>query len=119
MTIGRHFLKALATGGVGLFVRGKPGEVLAHIRGGSLNPRIPKYRTPMLIPPVMPLAGTVTDKSGRSVDYYEISVKQFSQPILPNFPATTLWGYGPCRFEQVTSASHSQRAVAHHGGEVG
>jgi spore coat protein A, manganese oxidase len=97
MTIRRHFLKALATGSVGLFIRGNPGEALAHIRGGSLNLRnIPKYRTPMLIPPVMPLAGTVTDKTGQSVDYYEISVKQFSQQILPpGFPTTTVWGYGP------------------------
>src|SRR5215469_7684165 len=93
----RHFFKALATGGVGLFIRGNSGVALARLAGGSLNPqRLPKYRAPMLIPPVMPLAETVVDKSGNSVDYYEISVKQFSQQILPQgFPATTVWGYGP------------------------
>lgn len=93
----RHFFKALATGGIGLFVRGNPGEALARLAGGSLNPQsVPKYRAPMLIPPVMPLAGTITDKNGASVDYYEISVKQFSQQILPpGFPSTTVWGYGP------------------------
>src|SRR5215472_5717715 len=94
MSTRRYFLKALATGGVGLFVG---GEAVARIPGGSLNPSsIPKYQTPMLIPPVMPLAGTVQDKSGGSVDYYEISVKQFPQQILPpGLPATTVWGYGP------------------------
>ena len=97
MTTRRHFFKALATGGIGLFVRGSCGEAAALIPGGSLGARsLPKYRTPMLIPPVMPLAGTVTDRTGRSVDYYEISVKQFSQQILPKgFPPTTVWGYGP------------------------
>ena len=93
----RHFFRALATGGIGLFIRGNWNEAVARLSGGSLNPQsVPKYRVPMLIPPVMPLAGTVTDKSGGSVDYYEISVKQFSQQILPpGFPSTTVWGYGP------------------------
>jgi FtsP/CotA-like multicopper oxidase with cupredoxin domain len=49
----------------------------------------------MLIPPVMPRAGTVVDQMGKNIDYYEISVKQFAQQILPaGFPATTVWGYG-------------------------
>jgi spore coat protein A, manganese oxidase len=74
----RHFFKALATGGIGLFIRGN--EAIAQLSGGHLNPQsVPKYRAPMLIPPVMPSAATVTDKSGGSVDYYEISVKQFPQ----------------------------------------
>src|SRR5215472_2143581 len=93
----RHFFKALATGGVSLVIRGNWNEAVARLSGGSLNPQsVPKYRAPMLIPPVMPLAGTLTDKSGGSVDYYEISVKQFSHQILPpGFPSTTVWGYGP------------------------
>jgi FtsP/CotA-like multicopper oxidase with cupredoxin domain len=105
----RHFFKALATGGVGLFIRGNSGVALARLAGGSLNPqRIPKYRAPMLIPPVMPLAETVTDESGGRVDYYEISVKQFSQQILPpGFPETTVWGYGP-------AASKSKRGTLIH-----
>jgi hypothetical protein len=109
MTNRRQFFKALATGGVGLFVRGNSGEALAQIPGGSLNPRsIPKYRTPMLIPPVMPAAGTVANKSGGSVDYYEISVRQFPQQILPaGFPKTTVWGYGP-------AASRSKRGPMIH-----
>ncbi|HEX3293836.1 MAG TPA: multicopper oxidase [Solirubrobacterales bacterium] len=65
---------------------------LAQIPGGSLDPGdVPKFVTEMLIPPVMPRAGT---KPG-GVDYYEISMKQISQQILPaGFPPTTVWGYG-------------------------
>jgi hypothetical protein len=34
-------------------------------------------------------------KGGKNVDYYEISMRQFSQQILPaGLPATTVWGYG-------------------------
>ena len=97
MATRRYFLKALTTGGVGLFIRGNPSQAFAEIPGGTLNPlRVPKYEMPMLIPPVMPMAGKITDRMGKDVDYYEISVKQFPQQILPSrFPATTVWGYGP------------------------
>ena len=37
----------------------------------------------MLIPPVMPRAGTIKNKVGKNADYYEISMKQFPQQILP------------------------------------
>lgn len=69
---------------------------LAQIPGGTLDPlSVPKYRTPLLIPPVMPMAGTVKDRGGKNIDYYEISIKQFAQQILPaGLPATTVWGYG-------------------------
>ncbi len=68
----------------------------AQIPGGTLDPvAVPKYQTPLLIPPVMPKAGTIVQKGGKNVDYYEISVKQFDQQILPaGLPATTVWGYG-------------------------
>jgi FtsP/CotA-like multicopper oxidase with cupredoxin domain len=43
----------------------------------------------------MPKAGTVKLKGGKNADYYEISMRQFSQQILPaSLPATTVWGYG-------------------------
>ncbi|HEY5618818.1 MAG TPA: multicopper oxidase [Vicinamibacterales bacterium] len=92
----RFFLKALTMGGVGLFVRGGGGLAIAQISGGALDPtQVPKYMTPMLIPPVMPAAGTIIERSGKNIDYYEISVRQFSQQILPaGFPSTTVWGYG-------------------------
>ncbi|HSB16753.1 MAG TPA: hypothetical protein VLE22_20040, partial [Bryobacteraceae bacterium] len=92
----RYFLKALALGGVGLFMRGKGGPALAQIHGGTLDPsNVPKYQTPMLIPPAMPKAGTIVQRGGKPIDYYEISMKQFAQQILPaGLPPTTVWGYG-------------------------
>jgi len=60
----------------------------APLPGGSLDPlAIPKYVTPLVIPPVMP-----TDGAANS---YDIAVRQFSQQILPvGLPATTVWSYG-------------------------
>jgi FtsP/CotA-like multicopper oxidase with cupredoxin domain len=74
--------------------------------GGTLDPTtVPKYVTPLVIPPVMNNAGTAND--------YDIAVRQFQQQILPgghwntlspacvtnpglcNLPATTVWSYGP------------------------
>jgi FtsP/CotA-like multicopper oxidase with cupredoxin domain len=71
-------------------------SVFAQIPGGTLVPGdITKYATPLLIPPVMPKAGTLKLQGGKNADYYEISVRQFSQQILPaGLPATTVWGYG-------------------------
>ncbi len=73
----------------------------AAIPGGTLDPAgVTKFVTPPLVPPVMPKAGTITKRRGKPVDYYEISMKQFSQQILPGpggpngFPPTTVWGYG-------------------------
>jgi FtsP/CotA-like multicopper oxidase with cupredoxin domain len=85
-------------------------KAIAYIPGGSLNPPdIPKYQTPLLIPPVMPRAATITSRGGRPIAYYEISMKQFSQQILPaDLPATTVWGYGA-----VTSAS-KRGLLLHH-----
>jgi FtsP/CotA-like multicopper oxidase with cupredoxin domain len=43
----------------------------------------------------MPRAGTIPQTGGKQIDYYEISVREFSQQILPfGFPATVVWGYG-------------------------
>ena len=79
-----------------LAIRNKILRIKAAIPGGTLDPvSIPKFQTPLLIPPVMPMAGTVKLKGGKNADYYEISVKQFAEQILPaGLPATTVWGYG-------------------------
>jgi len=60
------------------------------IPGGSLDPlTVPKYVTPLVIPPQMP-----PTEDGQA-DYYEIAVRQFEQQILPaGMPATTVWSYG-------------------------
>ena len=95
----RDFLKLSGAGLLSLYVASRGKFVLrgqAQIPGGTLDPdSVPKYQTPMLIPPVMPMAGKIKNKMGKNVDYYEISMKQFAQQILPaGLPATTVWGYG-------------------------
>ena len=70
------------------------------VPGGTLDPtKIPKYVTPLVIPPVMKNDGTA--------DSYDIAVRQFKQQILPGgiwnkvngrhdkFRPTTVWSYGP------------------------
>ena len=99
----RQFLK-LGTGGLlGLYVGSRfggfgatPVAVAVPIPGGTLDPlAVPKFQTPLFIPPVMPRAGTIKLKGGKNADYYEISVRQFAEQILPaGMPTTTVWGYG-------------------------
>jgi FtsP/CotA-like multicopper oxidase with cupredoxin domain len=93
----RVFLKLGVTGaGTFLIARFGADRVLAlPVCGTTLDPlSIPKFVTPLLIPPVMPSAGSIEQK-GKPVDYYEISMKQISQQILPaGLPSTTVWGYG-------------------------
>jgi FtsP/CotA-like multicopper oxidase with cupredoxin domain len=98
MVTRRYFLKYTAGSALTLFAFNKFGiaEAIAQIPGGSLPPGdVPKFQTLLLVPPVMPRAGTINQPSGRPVDYYEISMKQITQQILPaGLPATTVWGYG-------------------------
>jgi hypothetical protein len=95
----RSFLKLAGASTVALYMSAY-GKFLprawAAIPGGTLDPMsISKYVTPLLIPPVMPKAGTVKTRTGQKADYYEISMKQFAQQILPaGMPMTTVWGYG-------------------------
>ncbi|HEX8110976.1 MAG TPA: multicopper oxidase [Kofleriaceae bacterium] len=77
-----------------------PGSDAGPPPGGTLDPTaIPKYVTPLIIPPVM--------KHGGTPNVYRIAARQFKQQILPGgiwntlnsrrdkYPATTVWGYGP------------------------
>ncbi len=72
----------------------------APVPGGTLDPTtVPKYVTPLVIPPVMNNTGVAND--------YDIAVRQFSQQILPGglwntingradaYPPTKVWSYGP------------------------
>ena len=99
----RQFLKIGGGGLLGLYVGSRLGGFTqvaeAAIPGGTVDlATLPKYTTPLLIPPVMPQAGTIRLKNGKSADYYEISMKQFEQQILPaGMPMTTVWGYGAVR----------------------
>ena len=97
----RTFVAWVGGAGAGFYLFGRvPGVsapvALAQIPGGTLDPTlVPKFKTPMLIPPVMPRADTIVQRGGKNVDYYEISMRQFAQQILPaSLPKTTVWGYG-------------------------
>ena len=97
----RTFVAWVGGAGAGFYLFGRlPGTstpfALAQIPGGTLAPgAIPKFVTPLLVPPVMPRAGTLTQRGGKNVDLYEISMRQFEQQILPaGLPRTTVWGYG-------------------------
>jgi spore coat protein A, manganese oxidase len=95
----RTFFKLTGASTIGWYAATRFGWVqraLAQIPGGTLDPSmVPKYQTPLLIPPVMPRAATITMPGGKPADYYEISMKQFEEQILPSgFPRTTVWGYG-------------------------
>ena len=120
MATRREFIKYSLAVGAGLFLVGRADidsalanptaslaagkaarasrRVVAAIPGGTLDPlAIPKYQTPLLIPPQMPRAG-ILRQGMQVIDYYEISVKQFEQQILPaGLPKTTVWGYGPAK----------------------
>lgn len=100
----RNFIKLAVASGAVLYlaprVNGIPRLFAAALPGGTLDPlTIPKYQQPLLIPPVMPRIGVYWNAVDGFIDYYEISVRQFSQQILPaGFPATTVWGYGPTKY---------------------
>jgi len=99
----RTFIKAVGGAGAGFvlfaYLPGGGTRALAKVPGGTLDPEaVLKYQTPMLIPPVMPRADIIVSPGGKPTDYYEISVRQFQQQILPTgLPATTVWGYGAVR----------------------
>jgi spore coat protein A, manganese oxidase len=90
----RDLLKAGVAGGGSLLLLGSTRIpwTWASLSGRSLDPRIvPKYGRELLIPPVMPKAARLQ----AGVDYYRIAMRQFRQQVLPpNFPSTTVWGYG-------------------------
>jgi spore coat protein A len=98
----RDFVR-IGAAGMGAVLVGRIGgrafavPVTVVLPGGTLDPgTVPKFVTPLLVPPAMPRAGTVRVRRGKNIDRYEIAVRQFSQQILPaGFPATTVWGYGP------------------------
>jgi spore coat protein A, manganese oxidase len=109
----RSFLRLTGASTIAWYVATQTGwmeRAIAQIPGGTLDPNsVPKYLTPMLIPPVMPKAATITMPGGKPGDYYEISMRQFREQILPaSYPETTVWGYGA-----VKSAS-SRGLLLHH-----
>jgi FtsP/CotA-like multicopper oxidase with cupredoxin domain len=96
----RRFIQYGAGTSVGLLVwRFHGGRAWAQpAAGGLLDPlSIPKYVTPLVIPPAMPRTGDIPQRGAGSIDYYEIAVREFRQHILParmGLEPTTVWSYG-------------------------
>ena len=67
----RSFLKFTAAGSLALYAFGKDDRVarlFAQVPVEALSPgAIPKYQTPLLIPPVMPRAGLILSRNGKKV----------------------------------------------------
>ncbi len=83
----RDFLKLGGAGILTLYAASRAKflpRAFAQVPGRTLDPlSVSKYKTPLLIPPVMPKAGTIKLKGGKNADYYEISMRQITQQILP------------------------------------
>jgi bilirubin oxidase len=94
----RHFMKVSGAAGAGLLLpwKGAVKQAFAQLPVGILDPTyLPKYVTPLVIPPAMPRTSKIVQRMGRNIDYFEIAVRQFVQQILPTgWPATTVWSYG-------------------------
>src|SRR6266511_2948900 len=94
----RQLLKYGAAGGATLLLPLRVGlrQALAQVPGGTLPPGgIPKYVTPLVIPPAMPR--TAGPPAVRGVDYYEIAVRQCRRHMLPQsmgLEPTTVWSDG-------------------------
>jgi FtsP/CotA-like multicopper oxidase with cupredoxin domain len=84
-----------------LYVASALSVTAAPLPGGTLDPlTVPKYVTPLVIPPEMPKSTVQpTDPANPTAVQppadYNIAVRQFKQQILPaGLPATTVWSYG-------------------------
>ena len=82
----RNFVRLSGASTLALFFTDRLGvtrQLFAQIPD-TLDPAtVAKFATPMLIPPVMTRAGRITLAGGKNAEYYEISMKQFTQQILP------------------------------------
>ena len=92
----RRFKRRVLVGGVlaGCTLINLPGAMAQAVPGGTLDPTtIPKYVTPLVIPPVL------YDDGGTPAlpqdPPFEVALRQINQQVLPaGFPATPLWAYG-------------------------
>ncbi len=96
----REFLKCGAAAGVSLVLPWHIGfsRAVAQIVPVLDPTTVPRYVTPLVIPPAMPFTSTLVE-AGRQVRCYEIAVRQFQQQVLPSgLPATTVWSYGSVNY---------------------
>ena len=96
----RRFMQYGAGAGAGLVLWSFAGNRAwaAAPPSGVLDPlSIPKYVRPLVIPPAMPQSRKPPGKPAGKLDYYEIAVREFRQPILPpsmGLEPTRVWSYG-------------------------
>ena len=95
----RTFLRVTGASVLTLFVTDLTGTVraLSSTLVATLDPStLPQFVTPLTIPGQMPKVRRIPARTGKAIDYYEISVRQFRQQVLPaGWPSTTVWGFGP------------------------
>ena len=110
----RTFVRAAGGAGLGfVFYACLPGGAriaLAQVPGGTLDPASdPEVPDAAADPAGDAQAGTSGSAGAAGVDYYEISMRQFAQQVLPaGLPATTVWGYG------AVNRSTSRACCLHH-----
>jgi spore coat protein A, manganese oxidase len=73
----RTFIKAAGGTGLGFalyaYLPGGAKVALAQVPGGTLDPAsVPKYRAPLLIPPVMPRAARIPLPGGKPADVWNL-----------------------------------------------
>jgi spore coat protein A len=97
----RRFLQLTTATGATLLVpwnwntlRGSPLRIAPE---SILDPlTVPKYETQLIVPPAMPRSSEISLPDGTMADYYEITMKQFAQHILPpslGLNPTVVWSY--------------------------
>lgn len=99
----RSFLRVAAVVGAGIFlpVRLNGGKktylyIPARAAQAVIEPlTIPKFEDQLIIPPAIPRVSEIALPDGSLADYYEITVKQFEQNILPVSMglASTVWSF--------------------------
>lgn len=91
--IGGVFVLIPVSGGAQAFGRGLP-TIGQPVVGAAID----RYTSPLVVPPAMPRVTKIARRGAKSINYYEIAVRQFGQQILPpGFPSTTVWSYGSVR----------------------
>ena len=118
----RNFVRLTGASTLSLFFTDRLGvtrQLFAQIPD-TLDPAtVAKFATPMLIPPVMPRAGRITLAGGKNADYYEISMKQFTQQILPEgLPSDDRLGIRCGGVREPARPPGAQRALADDRSEV-
>jgi spore coat protein A len=98
----RQFLRISTASGISLFLPwpwhgAMPNLIMSNAPDAILDPTtIPKYETQLIAPPAMPRFSEISLPDGSMADYYEITMKQFTQHILPPSMAlnpSTVWSY--------------------------